>query len=149
MYTFVVTPILPCCSGELEFPIITVECFIYAFDVDDFSADISGGYEICPGDTVMLVVEFSFESESFAWSTPFGTIYNQDTIYATLAGNYQVYDQFVTVDDCPVYVNAYHSINEYDHPLAQTFPDHGVVCPGDSVELGRAWARLPMGRPVW
>ena len=92
--------------------------------------------EICPGDSALLVL-----SGADIYELQFGPSITEylslDSMLLTESGDYLFKATSISADGCEVSEYETISLIYFPTPLAWTTPDHGVVCPGDSVLITR------------
>lgn len=96
---------------------------------------ISGPAGYCPGDTVQL---FASGGQYYEWSGPGFVAFNSDSSIVSVVqeGAYEIFS--VTIDSvlgCRSEEIGYFNLETLPNPEITMIPNHGVICPGDSVLL--------------
>lgn len=92
---------------------------------------VTGPSIICPGDTVVLYIDYS----GTLGVTNLVTENFTDSVYVTSPGNYHFWVDSIGVNGCEGSYGTSHYVSNISSPQIFTDPPNSVICPNDSVQI--------------
>jgi gliding motility-associated-like protein len=129
--THSVQPILNQCN---EFPFLYTDIdsiYVEVLPSPEVSISVSGPSELCPGDTIVLQLDYTgtvgitnLVAENFT-----------DSVYIDSPGFYSFWTDSVAPNGCTGSASINQQVSFISSPQIFTDPPNAVICPGDSVQI--------------